>query len=82
MTIFRKNVILRNFNDFPNKKLETGLELTHRKYENNEDYCSLMGTKPQINTYLQNADIISDRCRTLKSVPKYRVINTKVERIQ
>ncbi len=82
MTLFRKNVILRNYDNFRKIPLETGLEVLHRKYDNNEDYASLMGTKPQINKYLQQADIISERSRTLKSVPKYRIINTKVERIQ
>ena len=80
MTLFRKNVILRDF--YNRAKLEKGLEVLHRRYENNEDYASIMGTKPQINRYLQNADIISERCKTLNSVPKYRMINSKLERIQ
>jgi len=80
LTLFRKDVILKNWYD--RKELETGLEATHRLSDNNEDYCSLMGTKPQINRYLQNADIISERLRTLNNVPKYRIINTKKEVIQ
>ena len=80
MTLFRKDVILRDWYD--RKELETGLEATHRISDNNEDYCSLMGTKPQINRYLQDADITSERLRTLNNVPKYRIINTKKEVIQ
>lgn len=79
-TLFRKNAILRNY--FPRIPLEEGLEILHRKETNNEDYVSVMGTKPQINKYLQQADIISERSRTLKNVPKYRIINTKKIRIQ
>ena len=82
MTLFRKNVILRDYKDFRKIPLETGLEILHRRYENNEDYASLVGTKPQINRYLQQADIISERSRTLKSVPTCRIINTTVERVQ
>jgi len=79
--IFRKDVVLR---DWYNRKRiqETGLEATHRISDNNEDYCSLMGTKPQINRYLQDAPIVSERLRTLKNVPKWRIINSKKERIQ
>ena len=80
MTLFRKDVILRNWYD--RKELETGLEATHRISDNNEDYCSLMGTKPQINNYLQETPILSERLRTLNDLPKTRVIGTKVERIQ
>jgi len=80
LTLFRKDVILRNWYD--RKELETGLEATHRISDNDEDYCSLMGTKPQINRYLQNADIVSERLRTLNNVPKYRIINSVKERIQ
>ena len=78
---FRKDIVLR---DWYNRKRiqETGLEATHRISDNNEDYCSLMGTKPQINRYLQDAPIVSERLRTLKNVPKWRIINSKKERIQ
>lgn len=79
-TLFRKDIVLRNWYD--RGELETGLEATHRISDNNEDYCSLMGTKPQINRYLQNADIVSDRLRTLNNVPKWRIINSKKIRIQ
>jgi hypothetical protein len=82
MTLFRKNVTLRNYSDFRKIKLEPGLEAKHRLSDNNEDYVSLMGTKPQINRYLQEANIISERLRTLNDLPKMRIINTKVERIQ
>ena len=82
MTLFRKNVIFRNYNDFRKIPLETGLEALHRKEANGEDYASLMGTKQQINRYLQDAPIISERLRTLNNVPKWRIINSKKIRIQ
>ena len=58
-----------------------GLDITHRKNENNEDYATLAGTKQQINQYLQDAPILSDRLRTLNTLPKYRIIGTKKETI-
>lgn len=76
-----KNAILRNYDDFPKMKLEEGLEILHRRYENNEDYASLVGTKQQINQYLQDAPLVSERLRTLNSVPRYRIINTVKKRI-
>jgi len=82
MTLFRKNVILENYTDFRKLKLEEGLEVLHRRESNNEDYASIIGTKPQINRYLQDAPVISDRLRTLKSVPHYRIINSHKIRIQ
>jgi len=80
MTLFRKDVIFKDFKI--RHDLTEGLEITHRKRENNEDYASLMGTKQQINHYLQDKPILSERLRTLKNVPKYRIINTTLERIQ
>ena len=80
MTLFRKDVILKEFkitHDLPQ-----GLEMTYRRNENNENYASLMGTKAQINEYLQDKPIISDRLRTLNNVPKWRIINSKKVRIQ
>jgi hypothetical protein len=84
MTLFRKNAILRNYDDIykVGRKLEEGLEITHRRNENGEDYASLVGTKSQINRYLQDNVIISDRLRTLRSIPQYRIINTHKIRIQ
>jgi len=70
-----KDVILKDFNIKPVGI--KGLEITNRRQENNENYVSLVGTKGQINTYLQNAPILSERLRTLKTVPKYRIISTK-----
>ena len=80
--LFIKNVELKEYNDskFPHI---TGLDEKHRRGENGENLLSLMGTKAQINSYLQTAakDIISERCRTLNDLPKYRIINTTVKRI-
>lgn len=79
-TLFRKDIIFKKFelkHDMPE-----GLEMTFRRNENNENYASLMGTKAQINTYLQDKPIISERLRTLNSVPKWREINGHMVRIQ
>jgi hypothetical protein len=80
MTLFRKNVIFKEFNI--NNYLPQGLEILHRRSENNENYASLMGTKQQINNYLQDKPILSERLRTLNNVPKWREINCKMVRIQ
>ena len=61
--------------------LPQGLDIINRKKENNENYMTLTGTKQQINTYLQDKPILSDRLRTLNNIPKYRIINTTKERI-
>lgn len=68
-----KNVILRNQHNY----LEPGLEYTERKRENGEYHMSLTGSKQQINRYLQDAPILSERLRTLNNIPHYRIINTK-----
>jgi hypothetical protein len=75
MDIKLKNVILKEYN-VTNKGLQEGLEITHRRNENNECYMSLVGTSAQINHYLQDKHVLSDRLRTLETVPKYRIINT------
>jgi len=81
MTLFRKNVILRG-HDIHSIPLSEGLEKKNRLVDNNENYVSLMGTKAQINRYLQDAPIVSERLRTLNDLPKMRVINSTVMRIQ
>ena len=72
-TLFRKNVIL---NEGITHDLYPGLEKKNRINENGENYVSLMGTKEQINRYLQDKPIISERLRTLNDIPHYRIINT------
>ena len=76
-----KNVILRDVNLGPLPAGYEGLEFLQRRQENGENYMSLMGTKAQINSYLQDKPIISDRLRTLKNVPHARIINTKLVEI-
>ncbi len=61
--------------------MEEGLEYLERKEQNGEFHMSLTGTQPQINRYLQDAPILSERLRTLKNVPHYREINTKLVEI-
>jgi hypothetical protein len=72
-----KNVILSKRHRY----LEEGLEYLERKEDNGEIHMSLTGTQPQINRYLQDAPILSERLRTLKNVPHYRIINTKLVEI-
>jgi len=81
MTLFRKNVVLRgqNIHSIP---LEKGLEKKNRLVDNNENYATLIGTKPQINTYLQDAPIVSERLRTLNDLPRVREIKGHVVRLQ
>ena len=81
-TLFNKNVILRNWYDFKKIYMEQGLEGIHRRQENKENHCTLTGTRQQINRYLQDADIVSERLRTLNNLPKYRIIGTHKQRIQ
>jgi len=81
MTLFRKNVILRG-HDIHSIPLEKGLEKKNRLVDNNENFVSLLGTKQQINRYLQDAPIVSERLRTLNDLPKMRVINTTKVNVQ
>lgn len=74
-----KNVIVKQVRELDN--LIEGIDVIHRPNENGEDYITVTGTKPQINQYLQNKPILSDRLRTLNNLPKYRIINTTKERI-
>jgi hypothetical protein len=80
MTLFRKDVILKDF--IIRHDLTEGLEIINRKEDNNENYMSLVGTKQQINTYLQDKSVLSDRLRTLNNLPKFRLIGTNKEVIQ
>lgn len=73
-TLFLKNVILKD-----NKLRPVGIEgvdVINRTKENNENHISITGTKQQINQYLQDKPILSERLRTLNNLPKYRMFNT------
>jgi hypothetical protein len=76
-----KNVIFKNYKI--THDLVPGLEKTNRRGPNNENLVSLVGTRAQINSYLQkNAnEIASERLRTLNSIPKMRQIGTTKVRI-
>jgi len=79
-----KNVIFRNYDDvcdMSKPRPEQGLEIANHRSDNNEGYASITGTKQQINHYLQDYDLVSDRLRTLNNIPKYRIINTTKVRI-
>lgn len=81
MTLFRKNVVMRG-HDFRSIPLSKGLEKLNRLVDNNENNISITGTKAQINDYLQHAPIVSERLRTLNSLPKMRIIGTQKVNIQ
>lgn len=80
-TLFRKNVILRG-HDIHNIPLEKGLEKLNRIEPNGENYATLIGTKQQINRYLQKAPIISERLRTLNNLPRVREIKGHLVKLQ
>lgn len=80
MSLRIKNVVLKDFKI--RHDLSKGLEIINRPNENNENHMSLTGTKQQINQYLQDKPILSERLRTLNSVPKWRIINSEKIRIQ
>ncbi len=79
MTLRIKNVILKDHKWRP-VGIE-GLDVINRKVDNNENHVTLTGTKQQINQYLQDKPILSERLRTLNNLPKYRIINTTKKRI-
>jgi len=82
-TLFRKNVILKEFNIHnPKTPLSEGLDVKHRIQPNGEDYVSLMGNRQQINHYLQDAPLLSERLRTLNDLPKMRIIGVQKVNIQ
>lgn len=83
MTLFSKSVILRDFNIWNDHlKLKEGLECAYKQTENNDCYATFTGTKEDINNKLSELNVLSDRARTLKSIPKYRIINSHKIRIQ
>ena len=74
-----KNVVMKDCNIRP-VGIE-GLDVVNRKSENNENHMSITGTKQQINKYLQDKPVLSERLRTLNNLPKYRIINSVKVRI-
>ena len=85
-----KHVQLKDFNlkgvgSFkPNKDIEVKWFQDKDSKKNNETYASFIGNnKKEINKQLSvlSDKILSERVRTLKEIPKYRVINTVKKRI-
>jgi len=74
-SLFRKNVVIRG-HDIHSIPLEVGLEKKNRLVDNNENHVTLIGNKAQINRYLQDAPVVSERLRTLNDLPKMRIIDT------
>ena len=77
-----KNVQLGDFNlsNVRGFKPNPNIEIKWQQSDNNTTYASFIGnTKSDINNQLaQLNNIISDRVRTLREVPKYRIIKTTV----
>lgn len=85
MTLYRKSVILRDWHYEDPLGLKEPMEasVTQIDYDNRECYLTLTDySKEDINTKLASLPVMSDRARTLKIIPKYRMIGTKMERIQ
>lgn len=79
-TLFHKSFIVKDYEltrDLHNIPLEHGLGRTVRPYpDNKEAIITLQGTRDQIDRYMNQSNILSDRYRLLQHVPKYRIINT------
>ncbi len=74
-----RNVILDGYNIYDD--LSKGLDIINRAEDNNENHMTLTGTNQQIDRFLQDKPIISERLRTLNNLPKYRIIGTTKQRI-
>ena len=74
-----RNVVLDGLTLYDD--LTEGLDIINRAKENNENYMTLTGTNKQIDKFLQDKPIISERLRTLNNLPKYRIIGTEKKRI-
>jgi len=74
-----RNVILDGIDLYDD--LTEGLDIINRAKENNENHMTLTGTNTQIDKFLQDKPIISERLRTLNNLPKYRIIGTEKKRI-
>ena len=81
LRFYRKQVHLKDHNIWRDRgkiKLTPGIEMLKWQVTDNEAYCSINGPdKNDINAQLAKMPILSDRCRTLKHIPKVRIINTK-----
>ncbi len=87
-TVHLKNWNWRNHNYHPPKGIDVALK--HIPNSSNEAYMTLYGSEKD-NIYKNNINeelarlsrnILSDRVRTLRTRPTYKVINSKKERIQ
>jgi len=74
-----RNVVLDGLNIY--NDLSEGLDIINRAKENNENHMTLTGTNKQIDRFLQDKPIISERLRTLNNLPKYRILGTEKQRI-
>lgn len=84
--LYKKSVLLKdNFNfetDIRNFQPRKDIEVQWQKLDNSQTYATLISHKKSIlNLQAKDMPILSERARTLKNLPKMRIVNTKVERI-
>jgi len=70
-----------NLNDVESFIPNKDIEVKWQQADNNTTYASFIGSKTDINNQLDSLNnIISDRVRTLREIPKFRIIKTKSSR--
>jgi len=84
MTLYSKSLELKNFKIFPDVSYfvpKKGIEV---KWQEKDDstFATLIGNNKRILQQQANElPVLSDRARTLKNLPKFRIINSKKVRI-
>jgi len=80
-----KNLVLKNWDiqkDVRKFSPKADMGIRWLQSENNECFVSLTARRKSIlEQHASELPILSERCRTLKNLPKSRTINTTVERI-
>jgi len=84
MTLRSKSLELKNFKIFPDVSYfvpKKGIEVKWQE-KDGSTFATLIGNNKRILQQQANElPVLSDRARTLKNLPKMRVINSRVERI-
>ena len=77
---FQIDKYVRSF--VPKKGIEIQWKQSEEDKKNNEGFATLISSNKKIlDQQAAEMIILSERCRTLKNLPKFRMINTKTERI-
>ncbi len=87
--IYKKSIHLKNWlidrnvrTFVPPKDIEVKWEVSDVMKKNEECYATLTGhDRKLLDITAAQMPILSERVRTLNSLPKFRMVNTKVERI-